>query len=139
MNVLIVEPGKAPRESEIGGGLNNMQEVVGGLIQAVYPYEDPVAVVCNDEGKILGMPLNRALRDESGEIYDILAGTFFICGLGEDNFASLSPELMKKYKEKFAQPEIFMKMGDRILSLPAEPERITRPPKRDVKMDREER
>ncbi len=47
MNVLIVEPGKAPRQAEIGGGLNNMQDVVGGLIQAVYPYEDPVAVVCN--------------------------------------------------------------------------------------------
>ncbi len=95
--------------------------------------------ICNDEGKILGMPLNRALRDESGEIYDILAGTFFICGLSEDNFASLSPKLMEKYKEKFARPEIFMKMGDKIVSIPAEPERGTRPPKRDERFDHDER
>jgi hypothetical protein len=85
------------------------------------------------------MPLNRALWDENGEIYDILAGTFFICGLGKDNFASLSPELMEKYKEQFARPEIFMKMGDRIMAIPVEPETEARPPKQDIRMDRDER
>ena len=47
MNVLMVEPGKVPYETEIGDGLKAMQEAVGGYIQAVYPYEDPIAIVCN--------------------------------------------------------------------------------------------
>ena len=52
MNVLVVEPGYAPYEKEING-LQEMQEVVGGLIQAIYPFQEPVAVVCNDEGLLL--------------------------------------------------------------------------------------
>lgn len=117
MNVLIVEPGKVPRESEIGSDLKSMQEVVGGYIEAVYPYDDPVALVCNEEGKLEGLPLNRRLED-----YDIIAGTFFICGLSKDNFASLSPELMATYKEKFAQPEQFMRIGGQIVAVSMEPE-----------------
>ena len=139
MNVLIVEPGKAPREAEIDGKLETMQGIVGGLIQAVYPYDDPLVVVCCDKGKIEGMPLNRALRDQGGEIYDIIAGNFFICGLSEDNFASLSPSLMEKYKEKFAQPEIFMKLGSRIVALPAEPIGMESKPRQDKKLSRDER
>ena len=86
MNVLMVEPGKVPYEKDIGDGLKAMQDAVGGYIQAVYPYEDPVALVCNEEGKIEGLPLNRALKTEEGEIYDIISGNFFICGIGEENF-----------------------------------------------------
>jgi len=117
MNVLIIEPEKAPREAEIGGDLKSMQEIVGGYIEAVYPYDDPIAIVCNDEGKLNGLPLNRKLED-----YDIIAGTFFICGLNEENFASLPPDLMAKYKEKFAQPEQFMRIGRQIVAVPLEPE-----------------
>lgn len=79
-----------------------MQQAVGGSIEAVYPYEDPVAVICNEEGKLIGLPTNRALKDEDGNIYDILAGKFLIVGLGEENFSDLSPDLMAKYKEKFS-------------------------------------
>ena len=67
------------------------------------------------------MKLNRALRDENGEIYDIIAGKFFVCGLGEDDFTSLTPELAEQFKDKFAQPEIFMKLGSRIIAIPIEP------------------
>ena len=44
----------------------------------IYPYEDPIALVCNEEGKLEGLPLNRALRDEDGDIYDVVAGTFMV-------------------------------------------------------------
>lgn len=115
MNVLIIEPEKVPREAEIGSDLKSMQEIVDGYIEAVYPFDDPVALVCNDEGKLNGLPLNRKLED-----YDIIAGTFFICGLSEDNFASLSPDLIAKYKEKFAQPEEFMRIGRQIIAVPME-------------------
>ena len=71
---------------------------------ATYPFTDPVAIVCNDEGKLLGLPMNRALRDEHGQTYDVVAGNFLVVGLGEEDFASLSPELAQKYEQFFHQP-----------------------------------
>lgn len=89
LTVLVVEPGKEPYEKEIEPGLRSLQTEVGGDIAAVYPFDDPVALVLNDEGKLIGLDLNRALRDEQGEIYDIVAGTFLVMGLGEEDFASI--------------------------------------------------
>jgi len=122
MNVLIVEPMKAPYIKDIGEGLENLQAVVGGSIEAVYPFEESVVLVCNEEGKLNGLPLNRALRDENGEIYDILAGTFFIAGLGEEDFTSLSVELAGKFQKRFATPETFINLNGKITAVPIEPE-----------------
>ena len=116
MNVLMVEPGKAPYEAQIGDDLQSMQALVGGYIQAVYPYEEPVALVCNEEGKLDGLPLNRALRDADGDIYDIIAGTFFIAGLGESDFTDLPNELAERFAEQFRQPEMFMRVDDKIVA-----------------------
>lgn len=69
-----------------------LQQIVGGYIEAVYPFVDPVAIICNEEDKINGLELNRALRDENGKVYDILAGTFLLVGLDEEDIASLTPE-----------------------------------------------
>lgn len=77
--------------------------------------------VCAEEGKINGETLNRAIRDEDNDIVDIIAGTFFVCGLGEEDFASLPKELQDKYEEKFHQPESFLKLGSRIMAIPMEP------------------
>ena len=117
MKVLIVEPEKTAYEAEIGDSLKDMQNVVGGRIEAVYPYEEPVAIVCNDEGKLDGLPLNRALRNDTGNVYDIVAGTFFVCGLDEDSFASLSPEHMEKFMGEFRDPEVFMRVNGKILAI----------------------
>ena len=87
MNVLMVEPGKAPYKTQIGDDLQSMQAVVGGYIQAVYPYEEPVALICCESGKLDGLPLNRALRDSDGDIYDIVAGIF----LSSDSANQISP------------------------------------------------
>ncbi len=76
MKVLMVEPGKTPYEAELDGSLKSMQEAVGGDIEGYYPYAEPVAIVCNDEGKINGLPLNRAIYNEDGEMIEIMAGTF---------------------------------------------------------------
>ena len=120
MTVLIVEPGKKPRKSEINGSLEGMQQVVGGYIQAIYPFEDPVALICNEEGKILDLPFNRALRDENGDIYDIVSGTFFLCSAppDSDSFEGLSDELMEKYSQMFCYPEMFLKVDGMIVCLP---------------------
>ena len=107
MRILLVEPGKRPILKEIDGSLKSMQEIVGGTIQALYPFEEPVALICNDEGKLLGLPLNRALRDEEGRIYDIVAGTFFLCGApeGSDRFESLQKEQVLRYLQAYRRPQ----------------------------------
>ena len=123
MLILVVEPKKRPYTKEIDGTLEEMQELVGGLIQVVYPFEERVALVCNDEGKLLGLPMNRALRDESGWPYDVICGTFFLCNAPEDsdNFTGLTQEQAEWYEEKFHAPEAFIKMkhGD-VLCVPME-------------------
>ena len=118
MNVLMVEPGKAPYETQIGNDLRSMQGAVGGYIQAVYPFEQPVALVCCESGKLDGLPLNRALRDSDGDIYDIVAGNFFIVGLGESDFTDLPHELAERFAEQFRQPEIFMRVNGKIIAAP---------------------
>ena len=123
MTVLVVEPRKEPYVKEIDPGLHSLQAEVGGDIGAAYPFRDPVALVCNDEGKLIGLDLNRGLRDENGELYDIMAGTFLVVGLGEEDFASLSPELAQKYMEHFRQPEQFISLGGQIIAVPVEPEK----------------
>ena len=123
MTVLVVEPMKEPYVKEIDPGLHALQAEVGGDIGATYPFSDPVALVCNDAGKLIGLDLNRGLRDENGEIYDIMAGTFLVVGLGEEDFTSLSPELAQKYTEHFRQPEQFISLGGQIIAVPVEPEK----------------
>ena len=103
MNVLVVEPGYLPYEKEINR-LSEMQQTVGGLIQAIYPYEEEVAIVCNDEGLINGLPYNRSVPGGYGGVF----GTFFICGLGEENFCSLPPALMERFKSEYANSEILI-------------------------------
>ena len=103
---------------EIDSGLESLQHEVGGYIEAIYPYEDPVALVCNEEGKLEGLPLNRALRDEDGDIYDVVAGTFLVVGLTDDSFGSLTVEQMQKFSALFKVPEQFVKLGDKIVAIP---------------------
>ena len=101
MTVLLIKPGMEPAVVDIDSGLESLQEAVGGDIAATYPYEDPVAIICNANGKIMNLPWNRALCDENGEIYDIIAGNFLIVGLTEEDFGSLSDELIEKYRSLF--------------------------------------
>ena len=122
LTVLVVEPMKEPYVKEIDPGLHSLQAEVGGDIAASYPFDDPVGLVLNDEGKLIGLDLNRSLRDEHGEIYDIVAGTFLVVGLGEESFTSLPPELAQKYMEHFKQPEQFINLNGQIVALPVEPE-----------------
>lgn len=118
MNVLLVKPFMYPQAVQIGCELEDLQKAVGGDIEATYPFNEPVALVMHDEGKLVGKELNRALRDDDGDIYDIIAGDFLVVGLGEDDFCSLSPELMKQFEEHFHQPETFVRMGRSIMALP---------------------
>ena len=107
MNVLVVEPGYLPYEKEIQDGadhLEQMQSIVGGLIEPIYPYHEEVAIVCNEEGLINGLPFNRSVPGGYGGVF----GTFFICGLGEEDCCSLPPDLMERFKKEFRNSEILL-------------------------------
>lgn len=121
MQVLIVEPMKAPYVKAIGEELEDLQHEVGGYIEAVYPFEDEVAIICNEEGKLDGLELNRALRGDQGEIRDIIAGTFLVVGLTEESFGSLSSEQITKYTELYRNPEIFLMRDGQVTAIPVAP------------------
>lgn len=118
IKVLVVEPEKTPYVKEIEPKLASYQAAVGGYIQATYPFDEPVAIICNEEGKLNGLDLNRALRNEDGVIYDIVAGTFLVVGLGEEDFTSLEDELIKQFSEKYKTPEMFVAFNNKIMVLP---------------------
>ena len=103
MKVLIVEPGKRPIKADIDHTLHNLQQVIGGCIQAIYPWDDPVALVCDEEGLLKQLDFNRYIAPEV-----VIFGTFFICGLGVEDFADLPDDLMDKYKAMFHLPEIMI-------------------------------
>ena len=131
MNVLVVEPGMAPYEKEVNG-LKEMQATVGGLITVIYPYEEQVAIVSNDESILEGMPFNRSVEGGYGGIF----GTFFVCGLGEEDFCALPPEQMARFKKKFHQAEILVgAKGNTPITLKVDPRPATPPeqPKRPPK------
>ncbi|MDD3228242.1 MAG: DUF3846 domain-containing protein [Oscillospiraceae bacterium] len=123
LTVLMVEPGKAPYIKKIGTELEDMQHEVGGYIQAVYPYAEPVALICGEEAKLEGKPLNRALRDEDGTIYDIVAGNFMIVGLGEEDFCSLDQKNRELFADRFKTPEAFIRMNGKLAVIPMEEKR----------------
>ena len=120
MQVVVVEPKKKPEVREIGDSLESMQKIVGGLIEAVYPFDEPVALIANEEGKLLNLPLNRALRDDEGNVYDIISGTFFVCAAppDSDHFAGLTDQQVKTYMERFAMPEMFLNVDGALFVLP---------------------
>ena len=126
ITVLLVEPEKYPRVIEMGTELEDFQSAVGGFIEPVYPFRDQVALVVNDTGKLDHLPLNRALRDENGEVYDVIAGPFLVVGLTFDSFDSLTPEQLQKYEEHFHQPELFLQMGKGVMVIPMPDEAVRR-------------
>lgn len=121
MRILVVEPEHKPEVREINDSLKEMQGIVGGLIQPIY-LDDSVVLICNDEGKLMNLPANRGLRDENGQMCDIIFGTFFLCGApaDSDHFTSLTPEQIERYRERFYTPEMFWGMDGHIVCLPIE-------------------
>lgn len=111
MKILICEPFKHPYVKDIEHTLENLQGIVGGYIQALYPYED-AAVVCNEEGLFLDLEWNRTV-----EQYGPIRGTFFVCGLGYDDFIGLTDEQIEKYTKIFWYPEILIPMPDGMMRI----------------------
>ena len=122
----MVEPDYAPYEKEISG-LHEMQEVVGGSIQAIYPYKEQVAIVCNEEGILNDLPFNRSIEGGYGGVF----GTFFVCGLTSNDFTDLTPQQMKRYEELYHDPQLFFLLGKTLCvehTTPEEYSRVMTPP-----------
>ena len=103
IKVLVVEPMKPCRVEEIDHSLEAMQAIVGGYIEEVTPFNDPVAIVCNEEGKLQGLPFNRQLVDRSGAPYDILCGTFFIAGDKDRDAGKISTRVKPVKRDSFGR------------------------------------
>lgn len=112
MKILVIAPNERPKRVEIPHTLEEMQRVVGGHIQAVYPWKDLVALVCDEEGLINGKSLNRYIMPGM-----VIAGTFFICGLGEEDFTDLPDDLAEKYELMFRHPQAFVRVNDDIIAI----------------------
>lgn len=102
MRVVYVEPNKPAYVADVAHTLEAEQQAVGGgLIQPVYLEDDGTLVICNEEAKLIGMPGNRRFGDGTS----IIAGPFFVCGDGGDDFRSLTDEEVEKYMDRFAVPD----------------------------------
>ena len=107
MKVLIVEPGKRPRKADIAHTLESMQAIVDGCIEITYPWKDAVGLVCNDEGLLRQLPFNRLVAPGSG-----IFGTFFLCGLGEEDLTDLPDDMADKYLKLLYQPQFLLQTAD---------------------------
>ena len=109
-------PGRYPEIAVIENTLERLQEEVGGLIETVYPgCDDPVDIICNEEGKLTGLEANRVLTDEEGDIYDVIAGNFLVAMYDDEgNFTSLTDEYAEKYRARFMSPETIWAMNGKI-------------------------
>ena len=136
MTVLMVEPGYAPYEKTIPNTLEAKQELVGGLITAIYPYEEMVAIVANDEGILLNMEFNRSVEGGYGGVF----GSFFVCGLTEDDFCSLPPDQMERFKKKFHKAELLLGVrGNDLITLKVEPKQKDLKPEKQRRPPTQER
>lgn len=95
-----MEPQKKPKPITIENTLKAMQNRVGGLIELV-GLSDTAVLICNDEGKLLGLEPNRRLGNH------VIAGSFLIVGIEFNNpdFVSLSDQDCEKYTQRFRNVE----------------------------------
>ena len=97
IQALRVKPGAAPEIVSVPNKLESLQAAVGGYIE-VLGLDCGICLICNEEGKLLGLPANRQVGG------DIIAGTFLIVGEADGKFCSLSDTDVDHYAEEFAQP-----------------------------------
>ena len=107
INILVVEPGKAPRPARVKNTLRTFSEIVGGSLEMGCYLPQRVMLVYRENGKNLGLPPNRA----NPRAQDYIAGTFLLCGFEGNSFISLTPAQQLEFQEYFAKPGEFMLLG----------------------------
>ena len=110
IRVVLVEPGQEAQLADVDPSLEGLYSAIKtDLIEAAYPFEED-----SEACIVLRM-------DGDGEIYDIVAGTFIVCGCGGENFGSLTEEQQKKYLELYRWPERFFRADGEIQAVQIKP------------------
>ena len=123
IKVILLEPNKLAKITEINNNLKSMQKIVKGYIEVYSPFTDNTCFIVNEEGKNNNLPLNRAIYDDNKNMIEIIAGTAFICGNGStEKFESLSEEQINYYMKQFKYPEKFFRINDEIKAIPYNPQ-----------------
>ena len=106
IKALKIEPGLHPYVVELSTDLDSLQKAVSigapdqGLIEFVY-LGDNVSILCNEEGKLIGLEPNRRLGN------DILCGVFYVVAENEDGeLMSLTPAQQEHYSQLFWDPDV---------------------------------
>ena len=91
ITALMVEPKRYPKVVRLNNSLDALQQAVSigadyqGLIELIQ-MEAGVSLMCNEEGKLLGLPGNRRIG------MDVIAGVFYIVGEDLDGELVSLPE-----------------------------------------------
>lgn len=106
MKIMVVEPNKRPYVKDIDGTTEELREIVGGDLEISVPFINDMYVhlVCVENGKINGEPLNRPLNKRRGKGNDIIAGTFCLFNASEEgDIIDLTDRQIRTYKQKFEE------------------------------------
>ena len=116
MKILMVEPERHPKIAEIPHTLEAMQQTVGGYIEITYPWREPIALVCDEEGMLKQLPFNRLVAPQNA-----IFGTFFLCGIDEEDLTDMPEELADKYMRLLYDPQMLIRTnaGYAVLPIPA--------------------
>ena len=94
MRVMSKEPGKGWKIAEIENTLEALQRGVGGKLEAVTLASD-ACVLCNEEGRLLGMPYNTTICGVS------FVGPLLIVGIAGEDFAGLTEQQVDRLRTLF--------------------------------------
>ena len=110
--VLLLEPGRVAKPILVNNTLEGIRKLIGGMIETTSLPEGGT-LICSAGKEFLSFPQNRAIKDASGKVLDVLVGTCLICGTKDGNFTGLTPDQMRHYKKKFQYPQkIFQRNGE---------------------------
>lgn len=120
IQVLIVKPYFRPYGATICPKLHSMQDIVGGCIQVVHDglLNDDAVIVCNEAGKLVGLPANRALCDGRSKVQDVIHGTFMVVGTAGEDFTSLTPRQFADWTDRFLYCEQMIYFDGKIVAVP---------------------
>ncbi len=121
LTALLINPQEQPKEIECNNTTKTLQGLVKGSIEVLPSADNDVLFIMNEEGKLHGLPKNRAIYDTNGELADIILGSFLVVGSNEDEFCSLTPAQIEKYSKHFEKPEKFTKLAGEIVVQKIEP------------------
>ena len=118
MRIVRVQPMKSAEIIDVDGSYDSFRKEIGGMVERTFPFDDPVVIICNEDGKHMGLQPNRSVRYKSGYV-DVIVGTFLLTGLKKNlEEKSLSIELAEKYRKMFEIPEMFVETKDGIAAIP---------------------